>query len=65
MIRLGVSIPLVMLELLCSLHTFTVIVVWDINSSVLDSDDKFPSSRPLKQIPHNCQTVRILERKPL
>lgn len=36
------------------------IAVWDINSSTLDGDDKFPSSRPSKQISHDCQTVRHL-----
>ena len=39
---------------------FIGIAVWDINSSALDSDDKFASSRPFKQISHDCQTVRTL-----
>jgi len=47
----------------CALQAivFIGVVVWDINSSTLDSDDKFTSSRPFKQISHDCQTVRALE----
>jgi len=37
---------------------FIGVAVWDINSSALDSDDKFTSSRPFTQISHDCQTVR-------
>ena len=40
---------------------FTRILVWDVKSSALDNDDKFASSRPLKQISHDCQTVRTLK----
>lgn len=40
---------------------FTGTAVWDVHSSALGSDDKFASSRPLKQISHDCQTVRITE----
>ena len=34
------------------------IAVWDVKSSALDSDEKFPSSRPFEEISHDCQTVR-------
>jgi hypothetical protein len=46
----------------CALRTvvFIRIAVWDINSSMLDGDDKFPSKQPSKQISHDCQTVRHL-----
>lgn len=51
----------------CALQVivFIGVVVWDINSSALDGDDKFASSRPFKQISHDCQTVRALESIPL
>lgn len=50
----------------CSLRAvvFINITVWEINSSALDSDDKFASSRPLTQISHDCQTVRAFESIP-
>jgi len=50
----------------CALRAIVLIrmAVWDINSSALDGDDKFASSRPFKQISHDCQTVRALESTP-
>jgi hypothetical protein len=54
MIPLGVSVPPGGLQTI----VFTGIAVWDLKSSALDSDGKFASSRPFKQISHDCQTVR-------
>ncbi|OCH95046.1 WD40 repeat-like protein [Obba rivulosa] len=34
--------------------------LWEFNSSVLGRDSVFPSSRPFKQIRHNCQTGKWL-----
>jgi len=34
--------------------------LWDINSSALDGDGKFASSRPFKHISHDCQTGKWL-----
>ncbi|KAL0565950.1 hypothetical protein V5O48_016065 [Marasmius crinis-equi] len=34
--------------------------VWDFDSSAFESDDKFPSSRPIHRIRHDCQTGRWL-----
>ncbi|KAL1747567.1 WD40-repeat-containing domain protein [Schizophyllum fasciatum] len=34
--------------------------VWDFKSSVFKGDGQFPSMRPLRVIPHNCQTGRWL-----
>lgn len=36
----------------------TASLVWDFKPSVFDKDAKFPSTRPLAQLNHDCQTVR-------
>ena len=40
-------------------YTLTQPSVWDFKSSVFKSEGQFPSMRPLRVIPHNCQTVRL------
>lgn len=37
--------------------------VWDIKGSLMQRDATFPSSRPIKQIRHNCQTVSCLPKR--
>ncbi|PFH54309.1 hypothetical protein AMATHDRAFT_72815 [Amanita thiersii Skay4041] len=34
--------------------------LWDFNTSALESNDRFPSSRPFSRIRHNCQTGKWL-----
>ena len=40
-------------------YTLTQPSVWDFKSSVFKTEGQFPSMRPLRVIPHNCQTVRL------